>query len=86
MILMEEATREQLKGELKRRKHKIPLWQRQPLWWKIFDWVTDYFAAWYLIILSPIWFPFWLAHKIHKHEVKQRAEMLKEESTQQGEE
>lgn len=45
---------------------KKPLWIRQPLWWKLFDWITDYIEAWCLIILSPIWLPFWMAHKIHK--------------------
>jgi hypothetical protein len=73
-----EFTEEELKSEIKRRHRKIPLWVRQPLWWKLLDWVSDYIGAWFLIILSPIWFPFWLAHEIHKENAKIREEKAKE--------
>jgi len=69
-----EFTEAELKKELKRRQ-KAPLWQRQPLWWKLFDWISDYCAAWSLILISPIWFPFWFAYKIHKGNEKIRQEI-----------
>jgi hypothetical protein len=44
-VNISEFSTETLKEEIKRRKklsQKVPLWIRQPLWWKLFDWVDDF--------------------------------------------
>lgn len=39
-------------------------------WVRVFkealDWVLFYVTAWALIVLSPLWFPVWLARKLYK--------------------
>jgi hypothetical protein len=38
------------------------------------DWSFRYIEAWWLIFLSPIWFPVWLTIKIKRWEEKVDAE------------
>ena len=44
----------------------------------ILDWGFRYMLAWWLIILSPIWLPIYLAVKIKRWEEKVDAEYKKE--------
>jgi hypothetical protein len=72
---------EDLQQEIKRRNllnKKDPLWLRQPIGWRIMDYVTDFILSLYVILLFPIWVPFWMAYKIHRWNQKARIEMAKE--------
>lgn len=33
---------------------------------KLSDALVEYLLAWWVIILSPLWLPVWIAYKIHK--------------------
>ena len=37
-------------------------------WWqRLSDYGFCYMAAWFLIVVSPIWLPVWLANKIYRY-------------------
>ena len=73
----------QLQSEIKRRKEErkdVPLWVRQPLWWKAIDLFTDFELALCLCLISPIWVPFWMTHRVYQWRQKE----LQKEAQEKG--
>jgi hypothetical protein len=58
-----------LKEELANRKKvkkKVPAKVREPGWYKLIDYCVCLVLGLFLIALSPLWSPFWVAYKIQK--------------------
>lgn len=73
MTRITEFTEQELKDELQKRRIERNV---QSLLGRLSGWVFCYLCAWSLILLGPIWFPFWFAYKIHQDSDKTTKEIL----------
>ncbi len=79
--MLDNYSDEQLKAEIKKREEArkgLPEWLTQPFRFKLFNYCSDVFIALMLIVVSPVWVPFWLGYKIYKWEQRVYKQMAKE--------
>lgn len=76
-MVLDNYTDKELKDELTKRQKKDPDWLRDSKGYKVFNYITSFMLALEVLILSPIWLPFWMTDKIltwDRGQRKKRAE------------
>jgi hypothetical protein len=78
--LMSIYTDKELKAELQRRKlskkmeKKDPVYIREPVWWRIVNYIVMWLTGIGLIIWAPVWGTFWIGAKLYQKDIEERKE------------